>query len=723
MKRLENILNNNIRSIATILFAVLCMTACQYDINHPDSPENSQIITVRFQVYTPEPVTTRAQTRVQTPAECHISEIQVLVFENNLFAYRATGSVVETNGEKVTFDVPLNATNKYVKLYIVANANSIFATLNIPVGSSESDVKKIITMETPATGISGDLPMSGEYNLPGGLSPNNMSSIKEVKMLRSVARVDVIRAETAANFEIKSVQVYNAASKIQVIPTVLLNPQIPVVSTPSVPDLSHNNIITNQISVSNNTLTSQIYLPEASATDNNDGIRLVIGGIYGNSGVITYYRVDLRTGENVGEVLRNYQYVFRIDKVIGEGESSAEQAASKPAKNIDTTIESWEEEQINMMTDGHNFFSFSAREVTTSYEPNSVAWIDVSTNLPSYTIQWADAEGNPSGGESTSAIESNSFRVEIVAQENNASRIIVTAKNDNKAGNVHTEYILINAGIWTVHIRINQANSDEKAQAGVYILSGGTSYGSFGSNLPGRTSTGNADGFRELLLNKENFGPQGTVPVGFIGMDYMTGTGDAGNYPRMLEMFDIINIGYGHNPNAASSQAIVDWLNASPHRVLFICHDNTGTANNLFNLLFPDADMIDGRSYGSTYYNFTGYNVENDYFTQSGPFGAVNSTKDSFNFRPRSNTWLGFHPDSSQNFGLIPLLYSSNSNEHILAVDLTRRIVYIAHSRIYQDYSDGISGGNVTDDKSVLIANLWAWAIEKIVLPGKIKIQ
>ena len=59
--------------------------------------------------------------------------------------------------------------------------------------------------------------MSGEYELPEGLKPTGTGTILGLKMLRSIARVDVTATEVA-NFRMTGVKAYRANNYLQVIP-------------------------------------------------------------------------------------------------------------------------------------------------------------------------------------------------------------------------------------------------------------------------------------------------------------------------------------------------------------------------------------------------------------------------------------------------------------------------------------------------------------------------
>ena len=101
---------------------------------------------------------------------------------------------------------------------------------------SEDLVKKNINLRF--NNITSDFPMYGEYELPGGLEATVINNITGIKMLRSIARVDV-KATEVANFKLSGVKAYRANDHLQIIPN---ETGVVRVTLPSVPAGSSGNV-------------------------------------------------------------------------------------------------------------------------------------------------------------------------------------------------------------------------------------------------------------------------------------------------------------------------------------------------------------------------------------------------------------------------------------------------------------------------------------------------
>ena len=83
-----------------------------------------------------------------------------------------------------------------MKLLILANATDVVVADEPVVGDSEEMIKK--KMNRKFDYLTSVFPMSGEYELPEGLKPTGTGTILGLKMLRSIARVDVTATEVAS---------------------------------------------------------------------------------------------------------------------------------------------------------------------------------------------------------------------------------------------------------------------------------------------------------------------------------------------------------------------------------------------------------------------------------------------------------------------------------------------------------------------------------------------
>lgn len=709
--------------------AVILLSSCTDTLDKTVTTDvvEGETMSVKFQIVTTDPFSKKVNTRNQTSDETRISDIHVVVSVDGIYESIETGTIKESTESSTTFEVPLKTTKKSVRLFIIANTGNLLTGLQPSlIGAGESTIRELIVQDITTTGITGDLPMYAEHFLPNGLNLNNMSFIGGIQMLRAVSRVDVLLDSGVDNFQLTSVQAFRVNNKIQIIPDNLVAVSYPLVDAPSVPS-SIGKVDLDEMDVTNNVFLSRLYLPESMGTGienitNQDITRLVIGGKYTYGGVTKagYYRVDIISDGTVGELLRNHRYVIKIDKVSGEGATAPDIAANSISSNITTSIEKWEDNQSSYITNGVESFRFSSDNIRVGFRKGSTAEIIVNSTLKApYTIQWADANGTAGSQPAGNNISNDWFIAEIISSTDGSDQSIIriTAKEDNKDQEIRPAYMVVWADDWKIRIDIRQINAKEYALVNVNILSSGTSYGSFGGTFTGRINDGNSTGFRELLLNSDNFGPQGTVPLNQISFDYAS-TSDIGNNENYREMFDIMNITYRVNPNAAQASSIKSWLEGSNHRVLILTADDSN--EHLVNQFYSYDALLEGNSANSTF-SFFGWTLENDYFTKSGPFGAVNENKDSFSFSAPNTTWRGMPESFITTYNLVPILYT-NDRGYIITVDKERRIIFIAHSRLYQDSSDSLNGsGVVNNDRSRLIANLFAWAIEEIVIPGKIQ--
>ena len=191
-----------------------------------------------------------------------ISEVQVLVFEDQKYRYRVPGISISSNMAQTTFTVLLKSTSLPVELLILANTDETVVSNEPSLDDSKEVVKKKINREFD--NLVSNFPMYGEYKFPAGLSSTEMQEITGIKMLRSIARVDVVATE-AANFKLAGVKAYRANNSLQVIPNETGSMKV---TTPSVPDGSMANVSSRMFSVSEedrNEFSAQLYLPEVSS--------------------------------------------------------------------------------------------------------------------------------------------------------------------------------------------------------------------------------------------------------------------------------------------------------------------------------------------------------------------------------------------------------------------------------------------------------------------------
>ncbi|MBD8347901.1 fimbrial protein [Dysgonomonas sp. HGC4] len=387
----------------------------------------------------------------QTSNESQINEVQAMVFIDNgdgggyKYNYSVEGtSLTHSDTLSTTFDLEIYTEERPVKIFIFANSNGIISN-NIPlVGETENEVKQKLIKPVTSTNITGNFPMWGEYLLPSGISSTLNNTITQLKVLRSIARIDVSTTKTPSDFTMTSIQAFRVNSQIQIAPNNYTGSLL--VSDPSIPISSVATITTIPIPVIANNSESQLYLPESEAPTSANQVAkatcVIVGGRYKGSATVTYYRIDIEpniAGYPSGQILRNHHYTLNIVNVSAPGWPTPEEAAENISTNIEVGVQDWTDANINVGLDGNDYFRLSSRNLEIERVSGSTTYTFVATSVLDYTIQWSDAQGNPlpqtSPGE---VIDDGVLRV-------TKSRNIITVEAiaDNPSTNSILRYFLI----------------------------------------------------------------------------------------------------------------------------------------------------------------------------------------------------------------------------------------------------------------------------------------
>jgi len=693
------------------LFGISCTTD-ESPLSSTVPPQTGQEFTARLTINMPPASIPHTVTRNQTPQETMINEIRVLVFQNNQYLYSADGRINNSSNTSTDFEATLTATSSPVSLYMVANANNAIDNAGIQLNDSKSAVKSKIQQAFGSNGINSSFPMFGEKDMPS-LSENG-NQIDGIKMVRSIARADIIVAEDVTNFEMVSAQVFRAKDHIQIIPDNLSNNSV---TTPSVPD-GTGSINTTEVALTGNVSQSQLYFPESQAPDvsnqTSDATCIIIGGKY-NNGSVSYYRIDFNLdldGHPFGQILRNHKYTFNILKVGSSGEPTPEGAANKPSTGMVAEVETWDENSTDIWYEGENYFSVSKRTVVLRPWAASFLQFDdilVNTNLTNYTIQWSDINGIAVTGTSPSAsmIENGNYKVSIID-----NTIRVEALTNNALDNNRLNYFVIHAGRWDVVITISQYGLLKHSGDLVRVLS----FGGVGDLGNGYDTEGardaNAASMRQIL-NKQ-FSPTGLFQFGGYHFTEMgtVGTGTTLSYTTMSN-YDVLLFPFSQQPSLTVAKDVLKWLDAKPNRVLIVSADGSNTNTNLLTVI--DDNLTWNYTTYITNFNFVVDDLTK-IFTDTGLFGSVSSTS---YFRYIDNIWgraVNNDPD------VIPLLKTDDGGM-VIGVNKKKRIVYISEIQLLQTRYSGVNAltdnnGTVSNDQDKLMANLWAW-ITEVVLSGK----
>lgn len=404
----------------------------------------------------------------QTDLESRITQIQILVFENNIYQYRVAGTEV-SNGPSysATFKARLLSSEQPTTIYIIANAD-IEVEANEPlVGETMADVKAKLTKAVSTAAFSTDLTMWASYAFPTGISATTENNINNIRMLRAVARVDVI-ASTVPNFQLVSIQAFRVSDKMQIIPN---NPTAtPGVTEPSVPTGTNQNINTTPISTPSAASVAQLYLPEVNAPTSgdpvNDATCIVIGGFYAGSSTVTYYRLDFNpniAGHPLGQILRNNRYEFTITYVLREGYATAQEAAKNVSSSMEARMVLWSDFITHMVFDINNYLGVSNSYITLASVANASYDILIQTDLSNYTLTWADRDGNLQGSPSSS-LSDDYFQVN---KSPDGSTISVLATQQNPAdADDRVHFFLISGANLKLFVTIIQTATESGPQPG-----------------------------------------------------------------------------------------------------------------------------------------------------------------------------------------------------------------------------------------------------------------
>ena len=352
MKRHLHILGNLLLAAVSVA-APSCIR--DTDLRVPSSDE----VNVRFRISTPRPSpATRA-----VDAEYAAGSLDLLVFhrEGGEFFYKyrvAADFVSQDDNSEALFEALLRVTDSQVKLLAIANCPSgkldAFGTTGLV---TETEVREGLTGDmTEADPMLGAFVMTGDLELTGGIS-QTLGSIR-IPMMRSVAKITIEKAQAVDNLDIRSITVYRSADLAQYFPdleAIVLpegGPQSsPMVNVASVPDMVDYSVIepltTSFAEGLDGTFTT--YLNENHANEIlPEETCIVVGGYFsGDQSQLTYYRMDFDTEGSapiynpMGQVLRNYLYMFTIESVAGPGWSTPGDAADNPSSQLEATVLPW----------------------------------------------------------------------------------------------------------------------------------------------------------------------------------------------------------------------------------------------------------------------------------------------------------------------------------------------------------------------------------------------
>lgn len=708
-------LNMGRTGIFILWIGLLGLISCSKDVEKVgDMTMGQDEVVVRLVVSRPF---SGGNTKAAGDAETEINEIQLLVFEEGVYKYRVPGISITNTGTTTTFNAHLLSSDKRLDLYIIANATASVIANEPNVNDTEDNVRMKLQMAFSAVGTLPALPMFGHHTLPSGLNGDQVKNINGIKMLRAVARVDVL-VGSVPEFELVSIQAYRANERIQVIP----DQDTLTVTIPSVPQNSQMNVNTNAVAISGNQLVGGFYLPESFSPAESARVTgatcVVIGGKYGYSQETTYYRIDFdpnNTSASFGQVLRNHRYVFTIQGVAGPGWKTPDDAANNRSAQINLEIQAWDEATTDMYFDTEHHFGVSSREMILKNRQNALDTIWINTDIPDYTLQWSDEQGHVSGIAGENLTDAY-FKVEKI---NQGSGLVVTALQHN-SGTERVEYFVITANRWKIGITVRQLTAMTSTKV-VTLLSFGNRLGHFGVNIfsPRVAAEVRGRGTRGILDNVANFGPSGTVVCGGINLletDAATNTlSETG-----LAVADIVYCNYIANSTLSSQDisSIRKWLEANTKRVLIISYDWTDVNVPILTEFLKDIKNANWSLSFTGAFPLVGKSVTN-FFTDAGPFTSSPYTPVAAGFTFQNYDAYHGEINAVSEPDITPILNGAGGGI-VLGVDAVHRIIYMgdidlntASNGVGATTSNHINNtqGTINNDAVKLIANVFAWAV------------
>lgn len=744
-------------SISLMIFPVL--TSCEKIGETPKERETSLL----FNLTTPKIATPTPITKSQTEQEMQISEISVLVFEENdhgqlILTQKAIGNSITFDQDKqiTSFRANLSSTPDPVTLLMVANANSSLS--GITLGDTMEEVAQEVTIAYPATGITSYLPMSGMQELSSINADGNQTV--SVEMLRSIARADVL--VEAGNFELVDARIYRANSLIQMIPadvTGSIDWSDPAVLSPSVPSTSQLTANSNSspVTADLNSIIAKLYVPEAEGILSGTGsTSIVIGGKYNGSNEVSYYRIDFNggiQGHPYGQILRNYKYTFNIKSVAGQGWSTPDLAAENAPSFVEVTVQKWNEYTTYMESCGKEYLGVSGREVVLNSHQGDTHGIIVESSY-SYNeinIQWYDNVSGSLTGAPSKSLENEWFNISFL-NYNGTMLIVIQTKQWNVSSNnsvFNQFYIVTDRFEVPITIRQNSIAYDQVVKV--------WSRGSIGA-----TASGSTAGIDNILTNRNNFGSLNNSKVRLDEIEFNNNSGSFA-FDATADIVDLAyNASFGTVSNRPqNAQIIVNWLKEKDYRYLKISPENNDNIETyLLPILWYDADWaswpdMNLAKYISTYVlndvssartrtlTFEAVDDNNSFILgPNAPFGAVLTDNQMNNYYNPHDGIYGLilqNPDGTfgpPGYNFIPLVTNTYESKKYMyvGIDTKNRILYVGDGSALQDkrkVDTDFQILNTTNDASGVIkpdmgyeanrlyANIWAYMIGDVVVPGK----
>lgn len=755
-------------SVAALLGAAL-LTLCSCTKDDPEIPP-ADAARVILNIRTPKSISSGPRAAsVQTPEETAVREVHVLVFHDvqgsgdYTFAYMVRGSQVSQQQDGSSrFEAILRTTDIPIRLVIAANSAALFQTYTPQVGESVQTVLPRLEMEFPQQGMTAFLPMYGQTSLPR--IDAGETNVLSVTVLRAVARVDVVTRLDAGSpaFELRDVRIYRANDRLRLVPDGLSESGELKVTSPTIPpsaaSLSQPLVKTSPEGTDS---IGGVYLPESQRVSDSQLRRtaattVVVGGLFDGDAEVSYYRVDFNSGVEghpFGQVLRNYLYTFTVKRVTASGWPTPEEAATNLAASMTVEVQPWEDFTSEMYFH-EEYLGVSTRNVLMPFLPDYTRTVDVESTA-NYAIQWVGAADAGSVSEYGVPLSNGYFTATILhdeSEEDTLTHIRIESPQYNATDEEVTATLRLLVNDTAVDIRVVKESPSRYSDRVFQVMSMGSSYGSMGDYA---TMVGYTVAMRRVL--DVNFSPASRYPFKIGGFFFLSvpisttvysasvAPADVAYYKKMIDNVDILILPYANVTSDQVADMLYDqWLVEKAHRVLWTMLD--ASAYNIgITSRFKQEGLGTWQDIGSMFSAAAGYRAADgsdfaysnarevrQFF--SGPFGSVEEGELLFS----SDVVAGVVqlPDSAKR-KITPLVYNNNppyDDYMSVGVDTGRGVVYQGEAQLFQGGlgMSGMAGNSAQVNGSiisapqisgttsryyldVLNANIWAWAVGRVI--------
>lgn len=310
------------------------LAACSHDnIGVEPNPEEGAVL-VNFSVQVPE-----MQVATRSFTDQKIESLHLLVFDENGYfvqAAEATGTFGVDKDEVYTFTASLmQSPYKRVVHFI---ANSPIAVKEYEYGSETALINALTTSGSQDA-------YWQRVELPNGILEGNEEMAKKftkVPLVRNFVKISV--DNQAEIFEYEGIAVINVPNKGTVAPFNVNNGTYANYSAGiaynTLNDAGYYGYEPSDMKIVNTDTSSPRFATEhyiyerRQNQDDEDYTYVIIKGKYNNSETSTYYKVDIVDDtKEPYNLLRNFNYVIKINSVLGPGYESADAAAKAAASN------------------------------------------------------------------------------------------------------------------------------------------------------------------------------------------------------------------------------------------------------------------------------------------------------------------------------------------------------------------------------------------------------